>query len=258
MSFFGIDERIKVTRSPDSPPEHAQELILENGEKISVGGEYARKGIYQAQAVFANDPEQTKVPVVVKQYTVRDAELFKRFIDTVSATHKKMREEGFRVPRTLRFDMTHYLTLMTDFNAEGRVAVSPQHTSEKITPKSLKEVPGFEEMVRTVYSEAIRAGSKGFYIPFDSYFVLVPTEEGKMTDFVYGDLDTLWQRGEGDYTKKDDLIVIRKNINDAVKFLKKFCEKFVAPRAYTHYKELVFTLANEAWNEEKRQQYLQG
>ena len=260
MGIFKKSQPLEIQRSPSSV--RSEKVILEKTESISRGGGYARRGVYSGAIRFVGDSEKTQIPMVIKAYNHPGPQYeatFKSLMERISKIHKQMRDEGFRVPRTLRFDMARHFVIMTDLNINGHVALSCNNDSDLIGDETLKELPTFEKTASNLFNEAIRAGAHAYGIHSHCYMMLVPQKTGVETDFVIADFDSLeWNPKEEVLPKETALIYVEHNLTEAHSFLREFIEKFVTPDMQSHYLSLASVAHQKSWNSAKRKAFLKG
>jgi|GEM_PF-2193618 len=253
MKFTEGVEHVNVRRTPareGQPIEAVQHLILEMPKKISGGGNLSLDGVYQVMACNARDREGKLIPVVVKAYSHWN----QNDINYMSVVHKEMRERGFKVPRTLRFDSDRKITLMTDFNGEDHIALSSNNPAS-IEAHSLSELSGFEDVAREILEEAIRAGVGGYSVPVDSYFLLVPTNDSASLDFIIGDLDGLARKGEKG-ASYESIPLVEENLSEAMIFLRGFLHRWLTDGAVKQYARMVTAAELSVWSPARQSQVI--
>lgn len=191
--YMSIFEKLSLRRKSDS--KKATEFQVKGEKKISDGGHFAEEGVYSAH-LSLKKKEGRSAPVVIKSYgEYKDVtQLFER----LSKVHQMMKRDHLNVPVTLRFDTKKNITVMSDFNQTDAVALSYRNPSEIIKENTLESIPGFHMLVENLIHHTVYASEKGYYLPMDTYFLLIPQKEDGATGFVIGDLDIIRHTELGD------------------------------------------------------------
>lgn len=162
-----------------------------------------------------------------------------------------MKESGMKVPRTFRVDVEKAAIIVSDLNQNGRVALAFGTPSVLITEHSIAEIPRFEILAKNIFSEALKGSEKGYSIPSDAYFILVPTTADAEADYVIGDFDHIHHLSFRAFFSKrtKGAILADENINRAEKFLLWFCKTWLTEETSNLYAGKVWNIANRSRDE---------
>lgn len=202
-----------------------KKVSIQKGDRISKGGLFSPSGVYEAKI----ETRRGKVPVVFKEYPADKAHK----LETISEVYKSMRHDRLRVPTTFRFDRKRGVSIMSDLNRAGHVALSSRNHSDNIEFHSVESFPDFDAVVQDLFEEALKASQLGYYIPSDSYFILLSQNPDIASDFVVGDLDTV-SRDENAKPQKAAYV-----LSEAYYFLNYFIKNWMRPELAPAFKEVV-------------------
>lgn len=219
---MNIFEKLSLRRKSSS--KKTTEFQVKDKKKISSGGYFAEEGVYSARLSMRVERKDRSTPVVIKSYgEYKDVtQLFER----LSKVHQMMKRDGLSVARTLRFDTKKNITVMTDFNQADAVALAHRNPSEIVKEGTLESIPGFETLVKKLIAHTIHASEKGYYLPMDTYFLLIPQKEEGATDFVIGDLDIIRHKELGDkknMMEGEGKDLLQENMRILRTFIGEFC-----------------------------------
>ncbi len=217
------DEKFVFRKTTES--KRIKKVSVEKGERISKGGLFSPSGVYEAKI----ETKRGGVPMVFKEYPTGKA--YK--LEAISEVYKSMRHDRLRVPTTFRFDRKRGVSIMSDLNRAGRVALSSRNDSDRKKFHSVESFPDFDAIVRNLFEEALRASQLGYYIPSDSYFILLSQNPDIASDFVVGDLDTV-SRDENAKPQKAGYV-----LSEAYYFLNYFIKNWMKPELAPAFKEVV-------------------
>ncbi len=244
MGWFSR-EKINLRRSPTS--EHSVEFEIKKRKKISEGGTFGGGGIEQAIAYSQKNSRKNGVPVVLKRYNRQHD--FQQSVERVSDVHKSMREDGLPVAQTMRFDMEQKMSVMTDFNAEGQIALSGNNESTQVKLESMEGVTGFEDVAHAAFRIALEAAEHGYEIHADSFFILYDPKLKKVTNVVFGDLDNVRKHDySGDSLLRKQLRgrLAVTNLTQTYAFLHSFRQKWMRPEVQKEYGAIIGSAYEEA------------
>ena len=185
-----MQERISasIRKRSDAPP---VDVIITPAGQISVGGEFS-DGVYAAELHIAHDDRKRSVPCVMK---VASKNATPESLLRQTDVHDSMLRDKLKVPRTLRVDAEHGISILTDLNMHGHVALSSNNDCSLVEKNSIVDIPRFEEYMRDICRELIRCGERGYRIAFDGIYFLFP-QSATEWDFVFGDFDDITQNND--------------------------------------------------------------
>lgn len=202
-----------------------KKVSIEKGERISKGGLFAPFGVHRAKVKIG----KAEVPIVLKQYPSEKAHKPER----ISEIYQSMRADRLRVPTTFRFDAKRGMSIMSDLNHSGLVALSSKNHSDIIDFNTIQSFPDFQDVTKDLLEEALKASQLGYYIPSDSYFILVAQNPDIRSSFIIGDLDTVDRSENAEPTKAGYALL------EAYSFLNYFIKTWITSESAPRLKEIV-------------------
>lgn len=238
---------IKRSRNKNAP---SQDVIFRKTHAISPGGIFATGGVSGGQLRYIEDPKGRESAVVVKQYDDLYPET-KHMLKHNADIYNQMKESGMKVPRTFRVDFEKAAIIVSDLNQGGRVALAFGTPSHLVAEHSITQIPRFETLAKNIFAEALKGSEKGYTIPTDAYFILVPVTGEAEADYVIGDFDNVYHLSIRAFLSKriKGAILADENINRAEKFLLWFCGTWLTPETSGVYVEKVWEIADQARGE---------
>jgi len=148
--------------------------------------------------------------------------------------YRKLKEAGIKVPPTYRIDRKNQRIFMTDYNKDGKIALSASTNNKEADDLSIAEISNLEELKIDLENECHKAAANGIIFPLDSFFFIVPRQgENVKMDFVIGDLDEVYFYS-GDKTKLDQESFYESNIQNAESALDVVMKQFIRATKQNH------------------------
>lgn len=243
---------VTARKSPEA--EQASTVQVKKKERISPGGDvWATGGVFKIETTHPKDSRHRHPrSFVLKQYpkkTFHNEDITMHF-HKLADLHKHMKQDGLKVPTTMRFDVEKNGVIMTDLNTHNYIALSFNNESDLVKKgwrrgeTQFDSIPNFEQIIEAIHEEAISAGLKGYGIPADAYLILVPQTPGVETDFFIADLDIVERTQLGEDTNTSELLDL--NTSHAERFLFEFAQRWLTEDAVAHYSDALRTAARGA------------
>lgn len=141
--------------------------------------------------------------------------------------YSKLKSTGLKVPPTYRIDRNNQRIFMTNYNKDGKIALSASTNNKQADDLLIAEISNLKELKRDLENECRKAAANGVILPLDSFFFIVP-RQGKNVkmDYVIGDLDEIYFHS-GDKTKLDQKSFYESSMQNADSALDFVIKQFI-------------------------------
>lgn len=145
--------------------------------------------------------------------------------------YSKLKAAGLKVPPTYRIDRKNQRIFMTNYNKDGKIALSASTNNKQADDLSIAEISNLKELRIDLENECRKAAANGVIFPLDSFFFIVPRQgENVKMDYVIGDLDEIYFHS-GDKTKLDQKSFYESSIQNAKSALDIVIKQFINNKA---------------------------
>ncbi len=224
----------------------SQDVIFRETQAISPGGFSVTGGVSGGRLRYAEDPKNREAAVVLKQYNASEADT-QHVLKHNADMYSRMRQDGMKVPRTFRVDYEKAAIIVSDLNQRDMVALAFGTPSYLIKEHTITEIVNFESLTKDIFEEALKGSAKGYLIPSDAYFILMPADGKNAADYIIGDFDGVYHLSIRSLPIPNigGAVYADENINKAEKFLSWFCKTWLTTEASGEYLPKVWEIADQ-------------
>jgi hypothetical protein len=223
----------KVVNVPGGPGESVTYTL---GSKISTGGTFATRGVYEVRIIkYLDGVAQSDMPMVAKIFAENESGIT---IMQSLRRYLKAKEVGLPVPDKVLVDLDNKIMLIQDLNANGLVAVSPHNPTSLVADKSVF-MPNIDEISLDMAEKVLLAGRDGLSLHYDTSFLLLPATRPGVANartpirWIIGDFDQI------EATATHDGYTMGMNVVNARDALLDYIKRYAIPAQADYYVAIV-------------------